>query len=121
MKKKVFNVLYVPELKILDKNMLMETENLGYFENETDATLALNLMYKVEPFLKQQLGVSLIRESSVVEQLIPEEQIIPYYKSLLDFALTNVIMQEYAKQKGFSAVEKMIENVKTTHKGMFNE
>lgn len=121
MKKITYNVFYRPVMKFIHKDRTVSQPDLGLFSDESDASLAIGLMYDIENTLGKNLIVKLSPDHKVEEKHIIETQNVPYYNSLQEFAKDNSYMKLFAQQEGFSELNILVDNAIERHSYFINE
>ena len=121
MKKVTYNVFYKPVMQFIYGDGTVAQPDLGLFSNESDASLAIGLMYDIENTLRKKLTVKLSRDHKVEERQIIETQKVPYYNNLKEFANDNAYMKLFALQEGFSKLNILVDNAIGRHSYFINE
>lgn len=119
MKKVVYNIVYQPQIKLIHRDGEISKPQLGFFENERDAEMAISLLYNLERVISKELCVELAKERSVEEKQVPQGANVAIYTSLKEFAHKNDFVKYFTPKVGALALDRLVEDKVRTSNYMY--
>lgn len=89
--------------------------NLGYFEKKEDADIAYGIFKTAIFYTRANSFITYIHSHSIDKVYIPENEKVPYFKSAIDFYISNPYVSNYLKNCDpslFEQIKKQVEQSK---------
>ena len=118
--KKVTYSFYTPVMKFLHKDGSISEPYLGLFKNASDATLAIKLICKIQPVLREYLCVKISHDYAVGVKEVLESKPAEYYESIKEFSAKDKFMKLYAEKAGYDKLNALVDYEISRHMYFLN-